>query len=62
MPEGSPEAPDHSDSTVLEEVIVTAQKRGSESLQDVAMSAAVISSELIDLKQLVGMGDRARLG
>ena len=61
MPEGNPEAPDLPESTVLEEVIVTAQKRGGESLQDVAMSAAVISSELIDLKQLVGMGDRPRL-
>ena len=48
------------DSTTLEEVIVTAQKRGAESLQDVAMSAAVVSSELIDTKQLVGMDDYLR--
>lgn len=47
-------------STILEEVIVTAQKRGNESLQDVAMSVAVIGKDMIDLKQLVGMDDYLR--
>ena len=51
---------DPADPPKLEEVIVTAQKRGAENLQDVAMSAAVVSSELIDLKQLVGMDDYLR--
>lgn len=45
---------------VLEKVVVTAQKRGDESLQDVAMSASVISSEMIDEQALVGMEDYLR--
>jgi iron complex outermembrane receptor protein len=53
-------AEEYSDAPALEEVIVTAQKRGVQNLQDVAMSAAVISSEVIDLKQLVGMDDYLR--
>ena len=57
VPEAGNEAPGYPETTILEEVVVTAQKRGNENLQDVAMSAAVISSELIDIKQLVGMGD-----
>jgi outer membrane cobalamin receptor len=58
---GAVVAEDYPDAPALEEIIVTAQKRGAESLQDVAMSAAVISSELIDLKQLVGMNDYLRI-
>jgi len=54
-PEGNSTGVNDRDSIVLEEVVVTAQKRGSQNLQDIAMSPAVISSELIDLKQLVGM-------
>lgn len=51
---------DDTDSYILEEVIVTAQKRGAQSLQDVAMSAAVVSRDLIDSRQLVGMDDYLR--
>lgn len=53
-------AADYPKTPVLEEIIVTAQKRGVENLQDVAMSAAVISKEMIGLKQLVGMDDYLR--
>lgn len=45
---------------VLENVVVSAQKRGDESLQEVPMSATVISSETIDRRQLVGMDDYLR--
>lgn len=45
---------------VLEEVIVTAEKRGAKDLQDLAMSAAAISSELIETRNLVGMADYLR--
>src|SRR6056297_249627 len=48
------------DSTQLETVVVTAQKRGAENLQDVAMSASVISEEMIDRQGLVGMDDYLR--
>lgn len=48
------------DPRVLENVVVSAQKRGEESLQDVAISASVISSETIDRRQLVGMDDYLR--
>ncbi|MEJ2516153.1 MAG: TonB-dependent receptor [Gammaproteobacteria bacterium] len=49
-----------SEPRVLENVVVSAQKRGDENLQDVAMSATVISSETIDRQQLVGMDDYLR--
>lgn len=44
----------------LEEVIVTAEKRGAGNLQDLAMSAAVITSDLIEQRNLVGMEDYLR--
>jgi outer membrane receptor protein involved in Fe transport len=46
--------------SVLEEVLVTAQRRGPERLQDVPMSISVIDSKLIDRKGLVGMNDYLR--
>jgi outer membrane receptor protein involved in Fe transport len=49
-----------SNALVLEEVIVTAEKRGAENLQDLAMSAAVISSAIIEDRNLVGMDDYLR--
>src|SRR6056297_1844320 len=49
-----------SDPNQLETVVVTAQKRGAENLQDVAMSASVISEEMIDRQGLVGMDDYLR--
>lgn len=45
---------------VLEKVVVSAQKRGDENLQGLAMSATVITSEMIDRRQLVGMDDYLR--
>ena len=45
---------------VLEDVVVSAQKRGDENLQDVAMSASVITDEAIDRRQLMGMDDYLR--
>ena len=53
-------AQENLDAPALEEIIVTAQRRGDENLQNTAMSAAVISSELINRKQLVGMDDYLR--
>ena len=45
---------------VLEEVLVTAQRRGPERLQDVPMSVSVIDSELIQKIGLVEMKDYLR--
>ena len=48
------------DPQVLDKVVVSAQKRGDESLQGVAMSASVITGETIERQQLVGMEDYLR--
>jgi outer membrane receptor protein involved in Fe transport len=45
---------------IIEEVIVTARKRGAQSLQDTSLSIAVVDSDQIDLRQLVGMDDYLR--
>jgi len=49
-----------SDPRVLDKVVVSAQKRGDESLAGLAMSATVITDEAIDRRQLVGMDDYLR--
>jgi len=46
--------------TVLEEVLVTAQRRGPERLQDVPMSISVVDKKTIDQLGLVGMNDYLR--
>jgi len=46
--------------SVLEEVIVTAQKRGDEKLLDVAMSISALSSDEIAKRNLKGMNDYLR--
>jgi len=48
------------DSYVLEKVVVSAQKRGDENLEGLAMSATVITDEKIERRQLVGMEDYLR--
>lgn len=48
------------DSMIVEEMIVTAQKRGAVSIQDTAMSVSAISSEAIEKRGLVGMDDYLR--
>ena len=45
---------------IIEEVIVTAQRRGAESLQNIPMSVSVISSETIDKSGLLQMDDFLR--
>jgi iron complex outermembrane receptor protein len=45
---------------VLEEVIVTARKMGEERVLDISMSTSVISSDLIETRNLVGMDDYLR--
>ena len=46
--------------TVLEEVLVTAQRRGPERLQDVPMSVSVVDRKTIDQMGLVEMNDYLR--
>ena len=48
------------DAYLLEKVVVSAQKRGDENLEGLAMSATVITREAIDRRQLVGMEDYLR--
>jgi outer membrane receptor protein involved in Fe transport len=55
---GAEETPQ--DSFLLEKVVVSAQKRGDENLEGLAMSATVITRETIDRRQLVGMEDYLR--
>jgi len=45
---------------VLDEIIVTATKRGDSNLQDVPLSVSVASAELIEKSGLVGMDDYLR--
>lgn len=49
-----------SNRTVLEEIVVTASKRGAANLQETAMSVSVASEELIAKSGLVGMDDYLR--
>ncbi len=44
----------------IDEIVVTAQRRGEQRLQDLAMSAAVISATAIDKRQLDDMDDYLR--
>jgi outer membrane receptor for ferrienterochelin and colicin len=46
--------------SVIEEIIVTAQRRGPERLQDIPMSVSVIDEETIRRAGLVGMNDYLR--
>ena len=46
-----------SEAPVLEEVVVTASKRGNVSLQDTAMSISVASEDMIAKTGMVGMDD-----
>lgn len=47
--------------SALEEITVTAQKRGAEALQDVALSIQAISGNAIERQQIFGFDDYARL-
>ena len=49
------------DTLALEEVVVTATKRGDASLQEIAMSISVASEDMIAKQGLVGMDDFSAL-
>lgn len=46
--------------SVIEEIIVTAQRRGPERLQDVPMSISVVDRDIIERTGIVGMNDYLR--